>query len=183
MDCQECHKRPATLHFTQVVNGQKHESHLCETCAREKGYISGHEEGYSLHDLLFGLFNEPGTLGSQKPSLIQQKEEPTCPKCGLTFSEFKKIGKFGCAVCYETFSDRLDSIFRRVHSGNSRHEGKIPKRKGGALHIKKQIEELKQHMHHLIQDEAFEEAAKVRDQIKSLEHERQNPIDEAGDET
>ena len=37
MLCQECNKRPATLHFTKIVNGEKTEFHICESCAREKG--------------------------------------------------------------------------------------------------------------------------------------------------
>jgi len=179
MDCQECHARPATLHFAQVVNGQKKELHMCETCAREKGYISGQDDGYSLHDLLFGLFNhQPGV---QKPAAHQHAKESKCPKCGLTFAEFKKIGKFGCASCYHAFSDKLDPIFRRVHSGNTRHEGKIPKRMGGSLHIKKEIEALRAELQRLIADEAFEDAANVRDQIKALAEKAGKP-GEAGDD-
>lgn len=30
MMCQECGQRPATLHFTKIVNGDKTEFHLCE---------------------------------------------------------------------------------------------------------------------------------------------------------
>lgn len=37
MVCQECGNRPATLHFTKIVNGEKTEFHICEHCAREKG--------------------------------------------------------------------------------------------------------------------------------------------------
>lgn len=39
MQCQECGKRPATLHFTKIVNGEKTEFRICESCAREKGEI------------------------------------------------------------------------------------------------------------------------------------------------
>src|SRR5699024_9901025 len=56
MECMECHKRPATLHITQVNNGQKVEQHVCETCAQHKGYTSNHEDSYSLHDLITSLF-------------------------------------------------------------------------------------------------------------------------------
>lgn len=179
MECQECHKREATLHFAQTVNGNKKEMHLCEQCAREKGYLSGQEDGYSLHDLLFGLFNFE--TNSQKTELAGNPTEACkCPKCSMSFLEFKRLGKFGCADCYDTFSDKLDPVFRRVHSGNTRHRGKIPKRKGGSLHIKKQIVELKSQLQKLIQEEAFEEAAGVRDEVRKLEQE-QNVHREAGD--
>jgi len=171
MECQECQKRPATLHFTQVVNGNKIESHVCETCAKEKGYMTYPEEGYTLHNLLSGLFNfEPGQMGSHnKEHAFKQTQTLQCPKCQLTFSQFKRVGKFGCATCYETFSDRLDPILRRVHSGNVKHNGKIPKREGGNLRTKKQIEAYKEELQQLIEDEAFEEAAVIRDKIKSLQ--------------
>lgn len=169
MECQECQQRPSALHFTQVINGNKTEVHVCEICAKEKGYMMHQEEGYSLHNLLAGLFNFDSTqIGSHSESAFQPSKDPQCPKCKLTFSEFKRSGKFGCAECYEAFSSRLDPIFRRVHSGNVKHHGKIPKRIGGDLHTKKKLASYKKELEQLIRDEAFEQAAMVRDQIKEL---------------
>lgn len=168
MECQECHKRPATVRFTQVINGTKKEVHICEVCAKEKGYITHSDDAYSLHDLLAGLFNFDSSPFKKQESTFHDVDEMECPKCKTTFAEFKRIGKFGCATCYETFAPRLDSIFRRVHSGNTKHDGKIPRRKGGDLHVKKQIEVYKLQMQDLIEKEAFEEAAKIRDKIKEL---------------
>jgi protein arginine kinase activator len=169
VECQECHQRPATLHYTQVINGHKTEVQICETCAKEKGYLTYPEEGYSLHNLLTGLFNfESGNIGSAGTHLEKGKETQ-CSKCGLTFSEFKQIGKFGCGECYHTFSANLNPIFRRVHSGNTEHRGKIPKRKGGNLHLKKQLATYKQELQDLIINEEFERAAVIRDKIKELE--------------
>lgn len=176
MECQECQKRKATLHFTQLVNNSLSEIHVCEVCAKEKGYMTYPGEGYSLHNLLAGLFNFDQTqFGSQ--SFKQPMEEKRCPKCNMSLSNFRRVGKFGCTECYHTFAAQLDPIFKRVHSGNTKHHGKIPKRKGGDLHIKKQVQAYKEELHRLIQDEAFEEAAKVRDKIKALEQDK-----EAGEE-
>lgn len=170
MECQECLKRPATLHFTQVINGTKSEIHVCEVCAKEKGYMAYPEDGYSLQNLLSGLFNyKKNQFNQQNSHSFQSVKELTCPQCHLTFSRFQHVGKFGCSVCYETFSKRLAAIFRRVHSGNTKHFGKIPKRTGGHLHTKKKIAELKKYLKQLIEEEAFEQAAKVRDEIRSLE--------------
>ncbi|SHG12999.1 UvrB/UvrC motif-containing protein [Ornithinibacillus halophilus] len=179
MECQECHKRPATLHFTQVINGNKTEIQLCEVCAKEKGYMTYPEDGYSLHNLLSGLFNfDSNHIGTQKKdSQFQQVKELQCARCEMTFSEFKRVGKFGCAECYHTFSSHLDPIFRRVHSGNTKHRGKIPKRKGGDLHIKKQIESYKSELQELIVNEEFEKAATVRDKIRELEMDIRNKQD------
>ncbi|WP_156291789.1 UvrB/UvrC motif-containing protein [Oceanobacillus salinisoli] len=167
MECQECHERPATLHFTQVINGKKTEIRVCEVCAKEKGYVNYPEEGYSLHNLLTGLFNFD-TTKMESPA-FQQVKDLQCPQCGMTFSQFKEAGKFGCATCYDTFSDRLDPILRRVHAGNTKHSGKIPKRAGDDLQMKRRLQSFKEQLQQLIEKEAFEEAAEVRDKIKALE--------------
>ncbi|MFD1850734.1 UvrB/UvrC motif-containing protein [Oceanobacillus bengalensis] len=177
MECQECHERPATLHFTKVSNGKKIEIRVCEVCAKEKGYVSYPEEGYSLHNLLSGIFNFD-TFKMESPT-IQQVKELQCPHCGMSFSQFKQIGKFGCATCYETFEERLDPILRRVHAGNTRHSGKIPKRAGIDLQLRKELGNYRSQLQQLIETEAFEEAAKVRDKIKELETSVKKP--EAGD--
>ncbi|QHE50661.1 UvrB/UvrC motif-containing protein [Pontibacillus sp. HMF3514] len=184
MECQECHQRPATLHFTQVINGNKTEVHVCEKCAYEKGYMSQNQDSFSLHNLLSGLFNfETYPMSeSQTPNHSYSTQQGLkCEKCGLTYQEFTRIGKFGCAECYRTFGEKLNPIFRRVHSGNTRHDGKIPVRTGGNLQIRKQIDDKRQEMQRLIHEENFEEAAKVRDQIRSLQ-EQINSDDRDGDE-
>ena len=171
MECQECHQRPATVHLTQVINGQKTELHVCEQCAKEKGYMNYGEENFTLNDLLSGLFHSEGniSLGGKQTQNYQESPTIKCPSCGLTYQKFARIGKFGCASCYKTFDDRLNPIFRRVHSGNTRHDGKIPKREGGNLHLKRELDEYKSNLRSLIEQEEFEQAAKVRDKIRSLE--------------
>jgi|SRR5690625_4981682 len=170
MECNECKKRPATLHFTQIINGQKSEIQVCELCAKKKGYTMNNEEAYSLHDLLTGLFNfNSSTLDLQNENIFKQIEELECSKCNMSFNDFQRIGKFGCANCYNSFKAKLDSIFRRVHSGNTKHIGKIPKRKGGNLHMKKELEMFRNKLQQLIEQEEFEQAAVVRDEIKRLE--------------
>lgn len=162
MLCQECSKRPATLHFTKIVSGEKTEFHICETCAREKGeMIPGTANGFSIHNLLSGLLDFEPT-GAAKPQQIR------CEHCGLSYAQFSKIGRFGCSRCYEQFSDRLDSLLKRVH-GNTVHIGKIPKRTGGRIQMKREIDELKKEMATQIQQEEFEKAAMLRDQIRELE--------------
>ncbi|MFZ3580283.1 UvrB/UvrC motif-containing protein [Virgibacillus sp. DJP39] len=181
MECQECKQRPASLHFARVVNGNKTEIHLCDICAKEKGYLTYPEEGYSLHSLLTGLFNFDATsIATQNQSDNQETKELQCPKCEMTFSQFKRVGKFGCAECYKTFSDHLDPVFRRVHSGNTKHYGKIPKRQGGNIHTRKQVNEYKEKLTQLVSNEAFEQAAEIRDKIRDLEKEMRQS--EGGDQ-
>lgn len=168
MVCQECGKRPATLHFTKIVNGEKTEFHFCESCAREKGeIIPGTSNGFSIHSLLSGLLDlDPAGNGQGSGSRGQQASR--CEECGMTYSQFGKLGRFGCSSCYKYFSDRLDPLFKRVH-GNVTHVGKIPKRSGGKIQVKRKIDELKKEMQYRIVQEEFELAAEIRDQIRELE--------------
>lgn len=166
MQCQECGKRPATLHFTKIVGGEKTELHICETCAREKGeFIPGTQSGFSIHNLLSGLmdFDSAGAGAARAPAI-------RCDTCGMTYAQFGKIGRFGCSHCYEHFAERLDPLLKRVH-GNTAHVGKVPRRAGGKVRTKREIDQLKSEMQGLIQREDFETAAQIRDRIRELERE------------
>ncbi|WP_027415297.1 UvrB/UvrC motif-containing protein [Aneurinibacillus terranovensis] len=167
MICQECHKRPATLHFTKIINGEKTESHLCEVCAQEKGEMfPGAMNNFSIHNLLSGLM-----LNNHEPtSPVEVKEQNPlhCDTCGLTYSQFSKSGRFGCSNCYRAFEEKLDPLFRRIH-GNTRHSGKVPERSGGSIKLKKELEDLKRNLQRCIEHEKFEEAATIRDRIRELE--------------
>lgn len=163
--CQECGKRQATLHFTKILNGEKTEFHICEACAREKGeLIPGTPNGFSIHNLLSGLLDfDPSH------SAVASKAQPVrCEHCGLTYGQFSKVGRFGCSQCYKHFSEKLDPLFKRVH-GNIVHTGKVPKRSGGLIKYKREIDQLKKELLLRIDNEEFEQAAHIRDQIRELE--------------
>jgi protein arginine kinase activator len=99
-----------------------------------------------------------------KPAMMQTK----CEVCGLTFDDFRQKGEFGCSDCYVTFREELKPILRRIQ-GDVIHKGKVPKRAGGTLSIKREIEKLRDNLKELVAKEEYEKAAKVRDEIKKLE--------------
>lgn len=164
MLCENCGKRVATVHYTQIINGVKTEMHLCEVCAKQKGGIE-FDTPFSVTNFLAGIL-EP-TLGF--PSIKPAPElQITCKGCGMTFEEFKRSGRFGCAMCYNSFSEKLYPIFRRIH-GNTKHVGKVPRRMGSDISIKREIDKLKIELNIAIKNEEYERAAKIRDKIKDLE--------------
>lgn len=172
MLCTECKENPATLHFTQIINGNKTEVNVCEACAQKEGYVANSEDTFSLHDLLTGLFHatpKSSSVDLNDERMFNRFATLKCDVCQLSFTEFQRIGKFGCANCYEAFKLRLNGVIRRVHSGNTEHNGKIPKRKGGKLHLQKEIALYRDYLQQLIEEENFEEAAIIRDRIKELE--------------
>lgn len=171
MICQECNERPATLHLTKINNGEKTVLHLCEVCAQEKGesFMMNAGAGFSFNNLLAGLLNLENSFAPAKQTPIYQYETLQCEECSMTYKQFIQVGRFGCSNCYETFKEQIKPILRRLHSGNWTHNGKIPSRIGGGIHIRKNIETLKQTIKDLISREEFEKAAEIRDQIRSLE--------------
>jgi len=170
MLCQECGVKQATLHFTKIVNGEKTEFHICESCARDKGeLIPGTSGGFSIHSLLSGLLDLEGP-GKEKSAASKIAQTQACEECGMTYSQFSKLGRFGCSSCYKYFNSGLDPLFKRVH-GSTLHVGKIPKRAGAQIVVRRQIEEMKQELGISIIQEEFEKAAELRDHIRRLEKE------------
>jgi protein arginine kinase activator len=163
MICQECNKRQASLHFAKIVNGEKTEFHICEQCAKEKGEYFPGTNSFSIHQLLSGL------LHFEQPLKTESEAKPSCEKCGMTYEQFTQVGRFGCANCYKSFESKLGPILKRVHSGNHTHAGKLPERIGGGIQLQRQIETLKEELKGLIEQEEFEKAAELRDEIRLLE--------------
>lgn len=162
MLCDVCGKKEATVHLTEIINDQMTKLHLCEECAKKKG--AEMEEHFGLADLLAGLADLDTSISTTKERKLK------CPSCGLTYSDFKKLGKLGCGQCYETFKSYLVPLFKRIH-GSEIHVGKMPGKKGRHPKLKKiDIEELKRHLKRAVELEEFEEAARLRDEIKK--HER-----------
>lgn len=172
MECQECKERPATVHFTKIINGEKTTIHLCEVCAQGKSEMSIFEQGsdLSFNHLLAGLLNFDSVKKSPTHASTTQ-ERLHCKNCKLTFKQFMDTGNFGCPTCYDSFRPHLLPLLKRLHGGNLTHGGKVPTRVGGTIHMKKKIQELREILKQHIEKEEFEDAAVVRDQIRSLEQE------------
>lgn len=170
MLCPECGKRPATIHYTKIVNGEKSEFHLCEVCAQEKeGYMSDFESDFSIQQLLSGLLNFDIPQPSSGHAGMHINTEPDrCPNCGMTYKQFGKLGRFGCSDCYQTFQGYLEPLFRKIH-GHTVHNGKIPTRAKGELKIRRDLERLKAELAEKVEAEEFEEAASLRDRIRALQ--------------
>ena len=167
MLCDECGKNKATVHLTEIINEQITKLNLCEACAKEKG--SDVEQHFGIADLLSALSDVEAT--SHAAGVPSPKNK--CAHCGLTYDDFKKIGRLGCSECYATFRVSLAPLLKRIH-GSHQHLGKAP----DPLHLKEQkvssklleeLEAVKQELLKAVKKEEFEEAAALRDKIKFLE--------------
>ena len=160
MICNICGTNEASIHLTEIVNDQMVEIHLCESCAQEKG--TEFKTHFNVNDLLSGF------VDLAKEVVGQEKTPLKCTSCGMTYEEFGRTGRLGCADCYEAFSKLLTPLLKRVQHG-SQHVGKRPSRLAPRLKSSQDLRELQNRLEKSVEQEAFEEAAKLRDQIKQLE--------------
>lgn len=159
MLCERCQQRPASVHVTRIVNGEKTELYLCQECARELQP----QLNFSIPQFLAGLLDYDPELEVKAPPSVE-----SCPECGLTYEQFHETGRLGCPGCYHHLAERLDPLIRRIQ-GSSQHRGKVPRRAGGNLRLRREIENLRARLQQLVQQEEFEKAAQVRDRIRDLE--------------
>lgn len=162
MLCDVCKVETASVFLTQIVEGKMQKVNMCEACSKEKGVSD--PTGFALADLLLGM-------GAAQPVERSATEGRRCPKCGFTQSEFTKTGRLGCSVCYSTFSEGLEGLLKGMHKG-LRHTGKCPERLQRALALEHEVRALTQDLRNAVEGERYEEAAALRDKIKTLESEK-----------
>lgn len=157
MLCDLCHKNSATVHLTEVVNDKVVEMHICQSCAKLK--TQDFKEQFNIADLLGGLVD---TVGVRKEDTLLK-----CNSCGMTYADFKKKGRLGCAGCYTTFKTQLVPLFKKIHS-SIHHEGKSPIKAGTNLSRELKLKDLKERLERAIKLEEYEEAARLRDEMKKI---------------
>jgi len=166
--CQACHKRPAVVHVTEILEGgERKEVHLCEECAREKKL--GLPSTITIPEILSNLIQFYGE--KETPEL----EHATCPRCGLTYSEFRARGRLGCAHDYTVFKSALMPLLQRIHQ-STQHKGKMPIGSSSVEGTNKnlQLARLRRQLDEAVQKEDYERAAELRDSIRDLAQEQDN---------
>ena len=175
MKCERCGKNEANVQYTQIINGMKEKLSLCEKCANDLGIGNVSFNMPIDFSNFFGEFLEGDITNTF--SNMNFNTQNTCKKCGITFEEFANTGKFGCNNCYEIFTNKIDRILKGVH-GSDIHVGRkyLEKKENKEKNVEmkqntniNKIEELKNKLKALIKEENYEEAAKIRDEIKKLE--------------
>lgn len=168
MLCDECGKNKATVHLTEIINEQITKLNLCESCAKEKG--SDVEQHFGIGDLLSALSDiHPSAEGTAEVPGSKVK----CTNCGMTYEEFKKVGRLGCSECYLAFRASLAPLLKRIHS-STQHVGKSPspqavKEQKVVFKLHEELEQARQDLQKAVKNEEFEIAAALRDKIRFLE--------------
>jgi len=179
MICQNCQKNAATVLVTEISPAPESgtgepkpqevvEQHLCEVCAQALDLPYAPITKKSPVDI-WKLLQLSANQGRKKAG-------PACPSCGMTLEEFRKKGRLGCAQDYEIFRAHLSEVLERVH-GAVQHSGRIPGSSSpedspSAVPANAgdgRLEHLRQELGNAIRAEAYENAARLRDEIRALE--------------
>lgn len=185
MLCQNCGKNEVNFRYTQIVNEVKKEMALCDKCAKKLGLYNDMD------------FSMPISMSSFLGDMLNDYEDEAflpsfssiatseCGKCGTVYDEFIESGLLGCENCYDVFSNKIDALLKNIH-GSNRHVGRTSKFIGsnnslGELKTTEKkvknnskekvskLEELKESLNKAIKEERYEDAAKIRDEIKKGE--------------
>jgi protein arginine kinase activator len=159
MLCSICKEKEAKVHYTQIVGDKIQKVDLCEECAKTKGIND--PASFSLADLMLGLG------AAQEIEQASRGVELKCPRCGFTQADFKKAGRLGCPDCYKTFAEALEGLLKTMHKG-TRHVGKIPESLRQNRDVSDRLKSLQKKLAKAIEEENFEEAASLRDEIKQI---------------
>jgi len=197
MKCEKCGKNEATVYYKENINGAVRELHLCPACAKAEhidiDMSSSFEKAWEnmnsfwsdpFHSFLGGGFADmwQNLLGSA-PKVAQLGTERKCPTCGMTESQLRKTGRVGCPDCYRTFSDILNRYMQKVH-GATQHIGIAPPSGGSATNAGNSraaaakpntaasIAALRSQLQTAVAQEEYEQAARLRDEIRRLEGEQ-----------
>jgi protein arginine kinase activator len=153
--CRRCSK-PATLHITEIRKGEVQQLHLCESCADKylnQSQVDGDEE----------------SQGAEPPEeQLNAIDQVACPHCGMTFRQFRTHGRLGCPHDYEVFAAQLNDLLKNIHD-DTQHYGKAPKQSDESRQEQFRLLKLRKELQAAVSDEAYERAAKLRDEIQQVE--------------
>ncbi|GMV24486.1 MAG: hypothetical protein AMXMBFR58_05170 [Phycisphaerae bacterium] len=173
MKCDRCDNE-ATVQEISIRNGARIEIHLCEQCARQAGLAA--QTATPLAELLTKYVLATG-IGATIPARSMPATE--CPKCKLSWDEFRRVDRLGCPDCYAAFEGQLGPLLERAHEGGLRHAGKVPARAGRrhagrseqdpVADLAQRVAALRKQLEQAVATEQYEKAAGLRDQIRRLE--------------
>lgn len=169
MQCESCQQREATIEFTTVAGDEKKTAHLCAECAAQR---SQHQ---AAQDEAPASESKPTPTGKKKANVVvghlakSEAKTAACPDCGMTYDEFRKVGRLGCTGCYTAFAKPLLRLLKRIH-GADRHIGRGPgTTPEDSVVQESDVQRLRQELAQAVENEAYERAAELRDQITRME--------------
>ena len=154
--CERC-TSPATVHITRKSSARgKFESTTCAEQCYPKYFRTAPENPSKA------LTAEPAE--ELEEALFGQH---TCPDCGIQVRRFHNSHRLGCAAI-TTYSARMMPLLENIH-GDTKHCGKTPRNYPKTKKAEAELTQLRQRLKRAVDREDYEEAAKLRDQIRTVE--------------
>lgn len=172
MKCDHCEK-PATYHITELMENTPQEVHLCEEHAHQYLATDEGETPEPATPSLAGALAHQLKLGQTAEDLARLDKQE-CPICGITFYEFRNQGRLGCPHDYVCFEEELEPLVFNIH-GATEHQGKRPIHSvGGSSDWQTDLIRLRRELKEAVEDERYERASELRDEINTLESRSQS---------
>ena len=152
MKCDNCGKNEVTFVYQSNVNGNVTERHLCADCAEKLGYsqkLAAHSQRMMRGFLGGGLFED---FFSPYPSLLSRGMRMLEDPFDDFFADMPALGAPAQQPQQQPAKDTL-----------------LEQEEQSELSKTRQLNALRLEMQRAIQEENFERAAELRDQIHSLE--------------
>lgn len=167
MKCQKCEKH-ATFHITDLTGDELLALHLCPDCAKkylktDDPAIESEEATPTISGVLSGQLKLEETAED-----LKELDAKQCPVCGISFYEFRQAGRLGCPHDYDFFSSELEPLMVNVH-GETRHIGKQPENSTPESSMQIDLIRMRREMKDAIDQEDYERASALRDQIRKIE--------------
>ena len=146
MRCDRCGKNEATFYYKSNINGKVTQIHLCPQCAEELGYTDSFRSAGMTGGLFGDFFSRP--FGMLEPF----------------------FNGFGSRMLTE-FPEPVDVLgqARESVSAAEEHGDLLPKDEQDALTKQRKRNALQTQLNLAVEAERFEEAAKLRDELRALE--------------
>jgi protein arginine kinase activator len=165
MKCKHCEKT-ATFHITELTGSEGPSVlHLCEDHAR--AYLAQGTSDSEPSTVLGGMLAKQLKM-DQTAEQLAELDQKTCPMCGITFAEFRQSGRLGCPYDYVYFKEDLEPLLVNIH-GETTHRGIRPSKSSGSPDHQHRLIQLRRDMKAAIDREDYEDAGRIRDQIRQLE--------------
>jgi protein arginine kinase activator len=141
-------------------DGKVTEISVCAECARQRGFTE-------VEKLKAGVAE---VIAELKTRVDEGDSKLICRNCGMSYAEFKRQARLGCAECYVSFHDELLPLIRRIH-GAVQHVGRTASGGRKLAQVKMNVQKLREALTGAIQAEDYEKAAALRDQLRKAETE------------
>lgn len=173
--CDQC-DQPATCHQVEVKDGAKTVKHLCDKHAAQEG-LGASGVPADLIAMLGQVVAEvlPKAALAAAKAAKQAVPESTCAGCGQTLRDFQASRLLGCPECYGAFEAQLATVLEQ-QQGATHHVGKVPPQdEQDKANHQAMLVRMRRRLEQAVAAEDYRLAARLRDEIKQMEHGGQLP--------